>query len=58
MPKPERVPLCSSVFVVYDERFENRRYITTELSVSGGLVICEWNGGSYSLKEELVEYEK
>ncbi len=48
MPKPERVPLCSSVFIVHDEHFENRRYITTELSASGGLVICEWSGGSHS----------
>lgn len=56
MPKPERTALCSSIYIVHDENFENRRYITVELS-GGGLVICEWNGshrfyGNYS--EELL----
>ena len=57
MPRPERVTLCSSVYIVHDDRLENRRYITTELSHSGGLIICEWtkdgghvNYGTYSEK--------
>lgn len=42
MPKPERTTLCNSIYVVIDENFNGQRYITTELSHGGGLVICEW----------------
>ncbi len=49
MPNPERVPLCSNIFILHNEQFENRRYITLELSASGGYMICEWNGESHSL---------
>jgi len=42
MPKPERSTLCNSIYIVHDENFDNRRYITTELSDSG-LVFCEWD---------------
>lgn len=47
MPAPERVPLCGYVFILHDEHFENRRYITAELSHSGQLLLCEWRQGEH-----------
>ncbi len=55
MPAPERTPLCKMVFIVHDEKPENRRYLTAEMSFSDKTMLCEWRNGTHSLYGEFSE---
>ena len=45
MPPPERFPDCSAVFICLDEKLENIRYFTKELSIDGSFMLCGWSAG-------------
>ena len=42
MPKPEGMPLCSRVYICHDNKFENIRYYTLEISFDTSYVLCGW----------------
>ncbi len=43
MPEPEKMPLCSRIFICHDKVLEHIWYCTVEKSVDDTEVLCSWS---------------
>lgn len=48
MPEPERMPLCSRVYICHDDKLDHIRYYTVERTYDGSSMLCGWDQECHS----------